>query len=145
MNSHIVNIVVYLIIGVIVLVIRANKTKKLNEQKRLERIAAAKKAEQQNNQQDELTVTQRSVGEESMSQRQFEKSIPKSQKVIKDNMHRDVVDYDKIAMDPNIDLIPDEPVSIEYKEEKTFFEQNFNEKFDLKKAVIYSEIMNRKY
>ncbi|RLD47496.1 MAG: hypothetical protein DRI94_13900 [Bacteroidetes bacterium] len=140
-----ISIVIYLVIGVIVLVVRVNKTKKLNEQKRLARIAAAKKAGQQNNQQVEPVITQQSVKNEKISQRQLEKLIQKSQNIIKDDMHRDIVDYDKIAMDPNIDLIPDESVHVEHKEEKTFFEQNFNEKFDLKKAVIYSEIMNRKY
>ncbi len=71
----------------------------------------------------------------------------KSDFLIKDSINKEVIDYDKIATDPNIDLIPDTPIVFDTnnKHEQNFFEQYFGDEFDIRKAIIYSEIINRKY
>lgn len=136
----IVKIIIYIAVGIIVLIVKANKTKKLNEQKKLERLAKAKLAAEQ---QKEFNSANNITPKETAPEQQ---KITIEKEFIKDEMSKTVVDYDKIATDPNVDLIPDDIDKKNNEQtEKSFFERNFNEEFDLKKAVIYSEIINRKY
>lgn len=140
--EHYTNKIIYIIIAVVILIVRARRTKKLNEQKRLEKLAKAKVQQNTESPQSENNIA--SVINDMFNQ---PKPEPESKKQAdpKEKFTEEIIDYDSMANDPTIDLIPDTPIKIKEKTEKSFFEEYFNEEFDIKKAVIYSEIINKKY
>lgn len=138
--EHYIDKIIYIIIAVVILIVRAGRTKKLNEQKRLEKLAKAKVQQNTENPQSENNLD--SVINDMFNQ---PKPEPKKQAAQKEKISKEIIDYDSIANDPTIDLIPDTPIKIKEKPKKSFFEEYFNEEFDIKKAVIYSEIINKKY